>query len=241
MLKMKALALYLNENVEESISLFRKCLSFSPDDEVVYDSLLEAYAVMDQFDEMMNLIDQREKQFGSRGIIAKRAYVYISKGDFETAKLLFEEVPEEERETLDYYILEGELAFNEDNMIEAESAFMKAALISEDNEDILDKLANISVAQEKFTQAAEYLEKLLEISPDFPTAKSRLAFIRFEIGSKEPFDEIMEQFSDDELRALLSLILGRNNDDFGNYSRENILTRLNEARENRVLFKNIKY
>ncbi len=240
-LKMKALALYLNENVEESISLFRKCLSFSPDDEVVYDSLLEAYAVMDQFDEMMNLIDQREKQFGSRGIIAKRAYVYISKGDFETAKLLFEEVPEEERETLDYYILEGELAFNEDNMIEAESAFMKAALISEDNEDILDKLANISVAQEKFTQAAEYLEKLLEISPDFPTAKSRLAFIRFEIGSKEPFDEIMEQFSDDELRALLSLILGRNNDDFGNYSRENILTRLNEARENRVLFKNIKY
>ena len=118
---------------------------------------------------------------------------------------------------------------------------MKAALVSEGNEDILDRLANISVAQEKYEQAANYLEELLQIEPDFPTAKSRLAFIRFEIGSKEPFDEIMDQFSDEELRSLLGLIMGNGADDFSGYSRERILTRLNEARENRVLFKNIKY
>lgn len=240
-LKMKALALYLNDNVEESISLFRKCLSFSPDDEAVYDSLLEAYSAMEQYDEMMNLIDLKEEQFGSEGIIARRAFVYISKGDFETARSLFKEIPEYERETLDYYLLEGELAFNDDDLITAESAYIKAALISEDNEDILDKLANISVAQEKYIQAAEYLEELLELSPDFPSAKSRLAFVRFEIGSKEPFDEIMEQFSDEELRSLLSLILGGSKDEYDKESRKNILARLNEARENRVLFKNIKY
>ncbi|MDD2932072.1 MAG: hypothetical protein PHO39_10430, partial [Fermentimonas sp.] len=108
-------------------------------------------------------------------------------------------------------------------------------------EEILDKLANISVAQEKYKQAADYLEKLLEISPDFPTAKSRLAFIRFEIGSKEPFDEIMEQFTDEELRSLLILILGISETEISKFSREKILIRLNEARENRVLFKNIKY
>ncbi|MFA6751637.1 MAG: tetratricopeptide repeat protein, partial [Fermentimonas sp.] len=101
--------------------------------------------------------------------------------------------------------------------------------------------ANISVAQEKYKQAADYLEKLLEISPDFPTAKSRLAFIRFEIGSKEPFDEIMEQFTDEELRSLLILILGISETEISKFSREKILIRLNEARENRVLFKNIKY
>jgi hypothetical protein len=97
------------------------------------------------------------------------------------------------------------------------------------------------VAQEKFEQAAGYLEELLEIAPDFPTAKSRLAFIRFEIGSREPFDEIMSQFSDDELRALLNLLTENEDSDFSGYSREKILIRLNEARENRVLFKNIKY
>jgi len=51
----------------------------------------------------------------------------------------------------------------------------------------------------------------------------------------------MAQFSDEELRALLSLISGSSEEEYPNYSREKMLTRLNEARENRVLFKNIKY
>ena len=240
-MKMKALSLYLNDNVEESINLFRRCLSQSPHDESVYDSLLEAYAALELYDEMVSIINLKEELFGSVGIIAKRASVYISKQEFENAKTLFLQIPEAEKDTLDYYLLEGELAFNENDFVKAESAYIKASLISEENEDILDRLANVCVAQEKYIQAANYLEKLLEIAPDFPTAKSRLAFIRFEIGSKEPFDEIMQQFSDDELRLLLSMLMGNDISDYDDYNREKILTRLNEARENRVLFKNIKY
>jgi Flp pilus assembly protein TadD len=138
-------------------------------------------------------------------------------------------------------MLEGELAFHDENFAAAEAAYIKAALISEGNEEILDKLANISVAQEKYKQAADYLEELLKLSPEYSTAKARLAFVRFEIGSKEPFDNIMQQFTDEELRDLLSLIMGSDKTEFADYSREKILTRLNEARENRVLFKNIKY
>ncbi len=240
-LKMKALSLFLNDNLEESISIFEECLQQSPNDETVYDSLLEAYATMEQYDEMMKLIDKKEVLFGSEGILIKRAFVYVHKDDYETANELFSMIPEPERESLDYFMLDAELAFHEEDFARAEAAYMKAALVSEGNEDILDRLANISVAQEKYEQAANYLEELLQIEPDFPTAKSRLAFIRFEIGSKEPFDEIMDQFSDEELRSLLGLIMGNGADDFSGYSRERILTRLNEARENRVLFKNIKY
>jgi tetratricopeptide (TPR) repeat protein len=196
---------------------------------------------MEQYDKMMALIDKKEEVFGSEGITAKRAFVYIYKEDYEQAKELFARIPEEERETFDYFMLEGELAFYDEDFAGAETSYMKAALASEGNEDVLDKLANISVAQEKYEQAAGYLEELLEIAPDFPTAKSRLAFIRFEIGSKEPFDNIMEQFSDQELRDLLNLVTGDENSDFSDYSRAKILIRLNEARENRVLFKNIKY
>ena len=240
-LKMKALSLFLNDNLEKAILIFEECLQRSPDDETLYDSLLEAYATMEQYDEMMKLIDKKEALFGSHGILVKRAFVHVHKDDYETANELFSKISEEEKESLDYYMLEAELAFHDEDYARAESAYIKAALLTEGNEDILDRLANISVAQEKFEQAASYLEELLEIEPDFPTAKSRLAFIRFEIGSKEPFDEIMEQFSDDELRSLLSLIMGKEAKDFEKYSRESILTRLNEARENRVLFKNIKY
>lgn len=240
-MKMKALSLYLNDNVQESINLFRKCLSLSPNDESVHDSLLEAYAALELYDEMMNLIDLKEELFGSEGIMAKRASVYISKQEYDTAKELFLQIPETDKDNLDYYMLEGELAFNENDFTKAESAYIKASLISEENEDILDRLANICVAQEKYIQAAEYLEELLDIAPDFPTAKSRLAFIRFEIGSKEPFNEIMQQFSNEELRLLLSMLMGNEISEYGDYSRDKILTRLNEARENRVLFKNIKY
>ncbi len=240
-LKMKALSLYLNDNVEAAIALFEECLLKSPADESVYDSLLEAYSAMEQFDKMMELIDKREAELGTEGIMAKRAFVYLNKDDYEHARAFFSQIPEAERETFDYFMLEGELAFHNEDFAAAEAAYMKAALASEGNEDVIDRLANISVAQEKFEQAAGYLEELLSIAPDFPTAKSRLAFIRFEIGSKEPFDEIMKQFSDQELRDLLNLITGNENNDFSGYSREKILTRLNEARENRVLFKNIKY
>lgn len=240
-MKMKALSLYLNDNVREAVAIFEQCLNKAPGDESLYDSLLEAYEAMEQYDEMMKLIDKKEALFGNEGVLAKRAFVHMNREEIDKAKELFEQIPDAEKETLDYYMLEGELAFHDNDLKRAETAYMKAALISEGNEEILDHLANISVAQEKFEQAAVYLEELLEIAPDFPTAKSRLAFIRFEIGSKEPFDEIMAQFSDEELRALLSLISGSGEAEYPNYSREKMLTRLNEARENRVLFKNIKY
>ncbi|HBX47048.1 tetratricopeptide repeat protein [Limibacterium fermenti] len=239
--KLKALALYLNENVAESIRLFEECISQAPNDESLYDSLFEAYEVMGEYDRMMKLLDKKEAQFGPAGILIKRAFVYIYQGDTDMAHRLFEEVPEEDHASLDYFMLEGELAFNDNDLVRAEAAYMKAALISEENEDIIDRLANISIAQEKYEQAAGYLDQLLNLSPDYPTAKSRLAFIRFEIGSKEPFNEIIEQFSEDELRTLLQQILGNKHTDFTRFTREDMLSRLNEARENRVLFKNIKY
>lgn len=240
-LKMKALSLYLNDNVAEAIRIFEGCIEHAPDDESLYDSLLEAYEAMEQYDEMMKIIDKKEARFGTKGIPIQRAFVQINKNNIEKAEDLFAQVPENEKDSLDYFMLEGELAFYRQDFIRAEAAYIKAALISEENEHILDRLANISVVQEKYEQASEYLEQLLRISPEYPTAKSRLAFVRFEIGNKEPFDEIMEQFSDEELRSLLNLITDNEDTDFSKYNREKLLVRLNEARETRVLFKNIKY
>lgn len=240
-LKMKALSLYLNDNAPEAIRIFEDCIRLSPDDESIYDSLLEGYEAMEQYDKMLEVIDMKEQRFGTKGIIARRAIVEFLKDNLPAARALYESIADDDKDSLDYYMLEGELMFAEGNLHGAETAFMKAALLSEDNEEIVDRLANVSVAQGKYEQAAEYLEELLKLDPDYPTAKSRLAFIRFEIGVKEPFDEIMKQFSDDELRSLLQFIFGEENADYANYDREKILIRLNEARENRILFKNIKY
>lgn len=240
-MKMKAMSLFLSDNFEDAIDVYEDVLEKSPKDEDVYESLLEAYSVVERHDKMMEVIDKREFVFGGEGIIAQRVLVHLCKQDYDTAKKLFAQIPESEKGTFDYFMLEGELAFYEGDLSSAENAFMKASLISEENDVLLDKLANVSVAQEKFEQAAGYLEELLSLSPNFPSAKSRLAYVRFEIGSKEPFDELIEQFSDDELKELLLVITGREKIDFSVYTREKILIRLNEARENRVLFKNIKF
>ncbi len=239
-LKMKALTLYLNDNVGEAVRIFRECLKDSPDDETLYESLLEGYEVMEQYDEMLEVIAQKEEKFGAQGIALQRAHIYLTQERYEEAQELFETIPDVDKNSFDYYVLEGELAIYNQDFKTAEMAYMLAMFDSPDDEIIIDKLANISMEQDKYEKSAEYLEHLLLLNPDFPTAKARLAFLRFEIGAKEPFDEIMSQFSDIELRALLAL-LSSQEIDYSDYNRERMLIRLNEARENRVLFRNIKY
>lgn len=240
-LKMKALTLYLNDNIEGAVNIFKECLNTSPEDESLYDSLLEGYEMMEQYDEMLKVVEQKEERFGSEGILLQRAHIYLNQEKYEEAQQAFEKIPDDEKSSFDYYTLEGDLALYNQNYEKAEMAYMLAMLDSPDNELVVDELANINLEQGKHEKAAEYLEQLIVLNPDFPTAKARLAFIRFEIGTKEPFDEIMNQFTDEELRALLNLFTDNQETDFSEYSREKLLTRLNEARENRLLFKNSKY
>ena len=240
-LKMKAFSLYLNENVEEAIRVFEECLRKSPDDESLYDSLFEGYEAMEQYDRMMDVISRKEEKFGSKGILVRKAHVYLLKQDYDQALKTYEKIPDDERDTFEFYMLEGELMFYKGDFVASETAYMKAALYMPDNETVIDRLANVSVARDKYEQAAEYLEQLLEMDPSYPSAKSRLAFIRFEIGEKEPFDEIAQQLSDEDLRILLTLISNVENDNIATLTRDELLKRLNELRENRVLFKNIKY
>ena len=240
-LKMKALTLYLNDNAEEAVRIFKECLDDSPEDESLYDSLLEGYEVMERYDEMLEVIAQKEERFGTEGIMLLRAHIYLNQERYDEAQEVFKNIPEEEKGTIDFYTLEGELAIHRNDYETAEMAYTLAMIDEPDDEIIIDKLANISLEQGNHEKTAEYLEKLIFLNPDFPTAKARLAYIRFEIGAKEPFDEIMKQFTDDELRSLLSLLTNNENADYTTFDREKLLVRLNEARETRVLFKNIKY
>ena len=240
-LKMKALTLYLNDNIEAGVQLFKDCMELAPDDESFYDSLLDAYRITEDYEAMEELIDKKEARFGSEGILMQRVRMYIYREEMERAVALFEQIPYEETESMEYFMLEGELAFGLGDMKRSEAAYLKAALIEPDTEEVLDRLALVSVAQDKFEKAAHYLEHLLELTPDYPNAKARLAFIRFEIGTKEPFNQVMERFSDDELRDLLQFLTDEDLGKLKTYDREKVLALLNEARENRIFFKNLKY
>ena len=88
---------------------------------------------------MSKIIDTKEERFGPKGIIVRRAFLELLKDNLPAARQLYHSVPDDEKESLDYYMLEGELMFIDDNMRGAETAYMKAALLSEDNEEIIDR------------------------------------------------------------------------------------------------------
>jgi len=99
--------------VGEAIRIFEECLQGSPNDESLYDSLLEGYEVMQQYDEMMKIIDRKEKKFGSKGILLKKAHVYIIQQNYAKAREIFEQIPDSEKNTWDITYLKAIWLFTE--------------------------------------------------------------------------------------------------------------------------------
>lgn len=241
LMKLKAMALYMNENFQESIEVLRKCISLSPKDKTCYDMMFEVLSAENDYEGMLELLDLQEMNIGKEDIDVKRGMVYFRQESYEKARSIYEGLPDEERDGLNYYFLEGELAFEDKDYDVAESSFLKATLLYEDNVDIVDRLADVSIAKQDYAKAEEYLEKLLKMMPDYLSAKTRLAIVRFEMGYKQPFNDIIEQFSDDELRELTILFFGYDKKNVVGLTRDQLIKRFNDAREKSIVFKNLKY
>ena len=99
-------------------------------------------------------------------------------------------------------------------------------------------ITEISADLDKQEKAAEYLEQILAIDPEYGIVKFRLAIVRFEIGEKEPFIAIINQITDRlQLEMLTSMFSSfrsrekREKIDYTQFSREELLARLDESRE----------
>lgn len=248
-LKLKALTYNQNDNFEEELKVLNECIDASPDDESLYDSLLERYEEIDQYwytdhhEEVLKVLEKKAERFGPKGLLVKIAHLYLYGGKTEEAQEVYERVLDEDKNTLDYYKLEGELALRNQNYASAEAAYMLAMVESPDDAEVLDMLAEINFDLDKYEKAAEYLDRLIALDTEYSAAKFRLSFIRFEIGDKQPFDDIINQLSDEELRLLFNTIRpirSKENVDATELSREELIIRLDEAREKRFLTKNTK-
>ena len=125
-----------------------------------------------------------------------------------------------------------------DDIVAAEAAFMLAYSISPKDVEVLDNLAEINSDNDNNEKAAEYLEQLNAVDPEYGIVQFRLAIVRFEIGEKDPFNEIINQISDEEvLRMLLGLFAMQVNKERSNYidlSREELLIRLYDVMDAKV-------
>ena len=243
-LKLKALTYNQENNYEEEFKVLNECIDASPEDESLYDNLLEKYKEfevywgMDQDEEILKVLIKKEAVFGSKGLLLKIAHHYLRLNKVEKAKDVFTRVAEEEKTTVEYYKIEGELALLNDDIVAAEAAFMLAYSLSPKDVEVLDNLAEINSDNDNNEKAAEYLEQLNAVDPEYGIVQFRLAIVRFEIGEKDPFNEIINQISDEEvLRMLLGLFAMQVNKERSNYidlSREELLIRLYDVMDAKV-------
>ncbi|NLC49773.1 MAG: tetratricopeptide repeat protein, partial [Bacteroidales bacterium] len=246
-LKLKAVTYNEGYEYEKELEVLNECIDASPEDESLYEEILEKYKQFEEYwgleqDEgILKVLEKKEATFGPKGLLLKMAHLNLRNDKTEKAQELFDRVPEEEKNTVDYYRIQGDLALHNDDEVGAEAAYMMALKESPNDVDVLDRLAEISSELDKQEQSAEFLEQLIAIDPDYGIAKFRLAIIRFEFGEKEPFDEIINQISDKQqlviLLSMFSPFRGKEKIDYDQFSREELLVRLDEARENRVELK----
>lgn len=239
-LKLKAHCLSLSGRVDEAISIFKTLLANKTEDPSVYFLLAECYQSLEMYAESLAYLDQYELLEGSNeGLISIKVQVFSQMGDLDGAlSLIHREL--EDNPTSSYLNLAlGEIYLKQELFDEAETCLLK---IYDDNQDdfhLLDMLAVTSIKKENYSDAIEYTEQMLDIDINNMEVKQRLALLYFEVDDKEQFNDLLEQFTDKELLSLFKFIYTPTSD--RNFDRDSLLFYLNEARECRTLFKNLKY
>lgn len=243
-LKLKAITYSEDFDFENEIKVLSECIDAAPHDESLYDELIqkyeefEEYWIEDKDEEILRVLEKKEAQFGSKDLLLRMAHLSLRLNKVDKAQEFYTRIPEEYKNTVDYYKLQGEFALHHRDYVAAEVAYKKALEVSSNDIEVLDNLAEISADLEKQEKVAEYLEQILAIDPEYGIVKFRLAIVRFEIGEKEPFIAIINQITDRlQLEMLTSMFSSfrsrekREKIDYTQFSREELLARLDESRE----------
>lgn len=241
-LKLKAHCLSLLGRIDEAISVFKELLLENPSDESLHNSLSECYFSIEQYDEMLYHLDKYEEVRGETiETIAKRALVYLQDKHSDKVVPLIEKGLSIDEDNEDINIVAGEYYFQQENYLLAENFLIKVYESgNRQNSTLLDHLSLICIAKNDIETAIKYTEDLIELSDDIQT-RTRLSLLYFEAGDKQIFTSYINSFSDDELRHLVSLFFSKEKFSLDEMSRDDLINRLNDARECRILFKNIAY
>ncbi|MDU1892053.1 MAG: tetratricopeptide repeat protein [Dysgonomonas sp.] len=239
-IKLKAHCLLLSGRIDEAIDIFKNLLKSGGEDTSLYFLLSECYQSLELYEIALSYLNKYEEIEGiTMDLIIKKAYLFIDKGDFKSASAIIKDELEEASDSSDLIILAGEIEFRQENLDEAEKFFTEALFLSENNSHIIDRLSIINIKKENYEEAIQYTKTLLELNPDDLAIKQRLTLLYFEIDDKMQFDELLDEFNDEQLLSLFNLIYTSESSDY--FDREMLISYLNKAREIRILFKNLKY
>mgnify|MGYP001478796759 FL=1 len=160
-------------------------------------------------------------------------------GKYEQALLLVDIALKEFGNQVDLLLLSGDIKFNANNKEAADRDYRAAYLLEKDNTEVLDKLAVTAISLEDYEQAIQYTLEQLESDSSVVEVRQRLALLYFEVDDEKNFNEVLNGFTDDELMELFQLFYVPEHPEY--FDREKLLSALNDARECRTLFKNLRH
>lgn len=239
-LKLKAHCLSLSGRVKEAIGIFEEMLQSKTADTFLYFLLAECHQTLEMYDEALSYLEKYQQLEGdTEDLLSKEAYLHMQRGDFRKASSIAENGALLYPDSSEFDIIAGEIAFRQERYPIAEKYLLNVYKQNKEDFHLTDLLAMINIKQENYPEAAYYTEELLRLDSNNLGVKQRLALLYFEMDNKERFNEILDQFSDDELISLFQLIYTPESNDY--FNRDMLISYLNKARETRTLFKNLKY
>lgn len=239
-LRLKAHCLLLVGRIDEAIQIFTECINKSPQDIQLYVALAECYLAQDNYDSMLEVVENAEKiDITNSSLQAKRAIAMLYKGEMDEALSVILESLKTDSLSLELNSLAGDVYLVKEDYAKAKKYL--EIVLEEDSENIkvLEKMASVYISEEAFKDAIDCLEKILKISPSQSHPKRKLVLLYFEIGNKEMFFHYLDMLSDEELHDIYYLFYEE--PEAQSLSRKELIRRLSEARECRILFKNLKY
>lgn len=239
--KLKAHCLSLTGRLDEAIDIFHNLLKEDIHDTSLYVLLADAYQSAEMYDEALLVLEDFISVMGeTTELLSKKADLLFEKGDKELATKLITKSLKEYPNSLILKLTAGEIAFQSDDYEKAKEYFMEVYDKGEDiNINVLDRLGQINISQENYQDAIFFTEQLKEYEPDNHAVKQRLTLLYFEVDNKLKFNDMLDELTDKELSDLFKLFYEPSVPDY--FDRKMLIVYLNNARETRTLFKNLRY
>lgn len=239
-LKLKAHCLSLSGRPYEAIEIFVDLLKSDAEDKSLYLLIAECYEWLELYDEALDYLNLSEKVNGvSFELLSRIIHVLLLKGDIMQAEMLALNGLLANEDSVELSMIMAEIKLKKEQFALAENYLMKVFPANKDNFQLLDMLAIVNIKKEDYAKGIDFTELLLDLDPYNLSIKHRLALLYFETADKDNFNAVLEQFTDKELFQLFKFIYTPASDEA--FDREHLLFLLNEARERRALFKNLKY
>lgn len=239
LLKLKVHCLMLSGRGMEAIEILKSLKDETPTDSSLYYLMAECYFGVNMYDEALECLSIYEEIEGDTltGKI-KKASILLEQNEFEKALEIINSCYEENMSVSDLNMLLGEIYFKQDDLEKSDIFYMRAYEYDPDNSAIVERLSLINIRKGNYEKSLGFTKELLVMEPYSKDVKLRLILLYFELDDTGEFESQLNSLSDEEMKDLFALIYNQSDHEF---SREEFVKYLTDARECRILFRNLKY